>query len=177
MTNPDKPDFSYKLDKTANVDFSSISDPIAKLTEKMKGMQSKDPKEIKEAKEAKLSRLRNSESSKDESKESETKSEPEDLNILPLPTRQDILADTWIRWTWVTPVAFIHVVLFSHKNGDSAHAGTFEINVSHNIDDGSEGITSEQAKAFGQALVSASNWHNVWKQHAGYFLEKEFLGE
>jgi len=102
--------------------------------------------------------------------------EPEDLNILPLPTRQDISLDKWIRWTWEIgegDIAWVIVTLFLNDYENLYRPGDFETELvfCKPMDVFTLG-DSEYAKSLGQAIVSASNWPKVWQQHVGALIKK-----
>lgn len=98
----------------------------------------------------------------------------EDLNQLPMPIKQVMEIDQII-WTWDLPKGF-EVSAFLYRTGDKA--GTYEIDCCFPFDDDSDQnevytATPEQAKLFGHALISASNWQNVWKQYVGEFIARD----
>lgn len=113
----------------------------------------------------------------------------DDLNVLPFPVTQEI-SEKFIQWRW-EPCNFVRVyaILYTQnqtretsKGPNQIAKGYFEVQFSTELE--SEvtngnilSYSAEEAKAIGQAMVSASNWINVWKDHAGMFLEKEFLGD
>lgn len=102
--------------------------------------------------------------------------EVEDLNILPLPTTQDIVFDKWIRWTWenfCASDAKVVVTLYLSDYENFFPAGEFDIELVFSQKTDVYGMTANEAKALGQAIVSASNWHNVWKRHVGTFIERD----
>lgn len=111
----------------------------------------------------------------------------EDLNVLPFPESQNI-SDTGIEWVWPVfgSTIFVYGFLFT-RDVDSAEGNVKDNTYRH----GKKGDyivqlkmpgnhevwgISDCAKELGQAMVSASNWVNIWKDHAGMFLEKQLLG-
>ena len=113
----------------------------------------------------------------------------EDLNILPMPLKQEVCHNdfgTYIQWTW-EPVGMgirIFGILYStdyFDEGDPTETnkskGTYEVQVS--LPDQKIGIYTYDAviaKAIGQAMISASRWKDIWKEHAGHFMELELFG-
>lgn len=99
--------------------------------------------------------------------------EAEDLNILPLPTTQVIDFDKWIVWTWeVSSEMKVVVTLFLSGYEDGYKAGEFDLELVFAHKTEMIGMEPEEAKTLGQAIVSASNWHKIWKQHVGTFIER-----
>lgn len=99
----------------------------------------------------------------------------EDLNILPMPVEQ-IVEDHSMAWIWI-PMGGVFVVgrLFTadvneRKKGD----WVVELAIP-GIDTDCYALTDEAPKTIGQALISAWNYKNIWKQHAGEFLEKQLM--
>lgn len=106
-------------------------------------------------------------------------SEPEDLNILPLPSTQDV-GPASISWNWY-PTSFVNVIgLLFTKGAAPDKRGTYTVRVS-GLESSSLAnpveLTGDDAKLIGQALISAWNYKNVWKHHAGSFIEREQMGE
>ena len=112
----------------------------------------------------------------------------EDLNILPFPVKQEI-CEKWIQWRW-EPCNYVRIyaILYTQnqtrdtdgKGPTSIPKGFFEVQFStdHKYeDDVIMSFSSEEAKAIGLSMTSASNWINVWKEHAGMFIERDLLGE
>jgi hypothetical protein len=102
----------------------------------------------------------------------------DDLNMLPLPTCQEIAPEQHIRWTWHVPCrgggARVAVTLFVSTNLDlEIKSGDFMIEVFLPV----LVLTPVEAKAFGHAVISASQWQNVWKQHIGTFIERDIYRE
>jgi hypothetical protein len=111
----------------------------------------------------------------------------EDLNVLPFPVSQEI-AEKWIQWRW-EPCNFVRVygILYTcnqqrsspeGKGNDSIPQGYYEVQFSTDVktkDDVILSYSDEEAKAIGQAMVSAANWINIWKDHAGMFIERDFM--
>lgn len=99
--------------------------------------------------------------------------EVEDLNILPLPTTQVIDFDNWIQWTWeVSSEMKVVVTLYLSGYEEAYKAGEFDIELIFVHKTEMVGMEPEEAKTLGQAIVSASNWHKIWKQHVGVFIER-----
>lgn len=104
-------------------------------------------------------------------KKSATREMGEDLNILPLPTHQSFALGERIVWDWVTDIGTVSVHMTLKDN--VYKAGHFEIRISDN--GGLCHVEPKNAKAFGQALISASNWHNVWREHVGVLIERDMM--
>lgn len=113
--------------------------------------------------------------------------EPEDLNILPLPNYQEIVSGKWMQWCWIIAdgqtVGGIKVfgILYLSDVGGGKRKGEYEVQLclgkhhgstEENVFHLAPGLTKE----IGQALISAQNWQNIWKQHAGTYLEAEWFG-
>ena len=99
--------------------------------------------------------------------------EVEDLNILPLPTTQVIDFDNWIQWTWeVSSEMKVVVTLYLSGYEEAYKAGEFDIELIFAHKTEMVGMEPEEAKTLGQAIVSASNWHKIWKQHVGVCIER-----
>jgi hypothetical protein len=99
----------------------------------------------------------------------------EDLNILPLPIQQ-IVENTYMMWVWV-PMNGVQVFgkLFTkHEDGFSPGDWVVEMAIPE-INAESYLFTDDAPKLVGQALVSAWNYKNIWKQHAGDFLERQLM--
>lgn len=97
----------------------------------------------------------------------------EDLNMLPLPTTQVIDFDNWIQWTWeVSSEMKVLVTLYLSGYEQAHRAGDFDIELIFSRETEMISMEPEEAKTLGQAIVSASNWHNIWKQHVGVFIER-----
>lgn len=113
----------------------------------------------------------------------------EDLNILPMPLSQTIKKNKygeWLEWVW-EPVGLgikIIGILYTQDSqwpDDEAEPkpqGHYEVQLSMPYKELSSCHTLDPiiAKGVGQALISAWNWKDIWKQHAGDFLEKELFG-
>lgn len=106
--------------------------------------------------------------------------EVEDLNILPFPNSQNIYGNNGtIVWEWivneeVTVTAVLYTKDDTPEGGNTGFKkGDYNI-VQHTCDDSGENDwTPEDAKILGQALISASNWKNIWRDHAGKFIAQE----
>lgn len=111
---------------------------------------------------------------------------PEDLNNLPLPWKQEI-ADKWVQWYWpVTQYVTVYAIMFIHdytdKHGTTFPKGSWNVQCSNDIAPVGEqpwtfDLDAEDALAIGLALASAAKWEFRWKDFAGYFLEKNLLGQ
>ncbi|AKU45379.1 hypothetical protein MADRUGA_90 [Mycobacterium phage Madruga] len=106
--------------------------------------------------------------------------EGEDLNLLPFPVTQEICAK-WIHWKW-EPCGDVNVwgILYTkdYEDDGTVHKkGDYEVQFSPKNIASIGSFSQEHAKAIGHALMSAANWKNVWKEHAGKFLEMSLMGE
>ena len=102
---------------------------------------------------------------------------PEDLNILPMPDSQEIHKD-WIEWTWIVGPKSMNIrvngVLYTH-DVDFKSAGQYIVDIDFGYDHDTKFaniFTADVAKDIGKAVLSASNWINVWKQHFGELFVK-----
>jgi len=115
---------------------------------------------------------------KDAQEKVSSQSQQEDLNILPMPDSQEIHKD-WIEWTWiVNPPSMgikINGVLYTH-DVDFKSAGQYIVDIDLGNEDSKKKsvniFTADVAKDIGKAVLSASNWINVWKQHFGELFVK-----
>lgn len=101
--------------------------------------------------------------------------EPEDLNILPLPVQQSV-ESTRMVWVW-TPMEGVFVfgkLYTAHDDGFNPGDWIVELTIP-GIDTESYALTDDAPKLIGQALISAWNYKNIWKQHAGEFLERQLM--
>jgi hypothetical protein len=101
--------------------------------------------------------------------------EPEDLNILPLPVQQAV-EQTHMMWVW-TPMQGVFVfgkLYTAHDDGFNPGDWIVEMAIP-GIDSESYAFTDDAPKLIGQALISAWNYKNIWKQHAGEFLERQLM--
>jgi len=99
----------------------------------------------------------------------------EDLNILPLPIDQ-IVQKKCMTWVWI-PMEGVQVTgkLFTaHDDEFSPGDWLVEMSIPGIYTDSYE-LTEDSPKLIGQALISAWNYKNIWKQHAGDFLEKQLM--
>ena len=87
--------------------------------------------------------------------------ESDDLNILPLPTTQRVGTHS-LTWTWTCDTTLVVSTLDVVE--DRYHVTLRRTSW------GEEYLAGDNAKILGQALISAWNWKNVWKQHAGELL-------
>jgi hypothetical protein len=112
--------------------------------------------------------------------------EQEDLNILPMPLSQEIKSTKtadWIEWTWEPVGLGIKIIGILYTQDSSWETdvpdkkqGTYEVQLSLRGEQSVHTFDPTIAKPIGQALISAANWVNIWKQHAGTFLEKDLFG-
>jgi hypothetical protein len=114
-------------------------------------------------------------------KDQQGEDQADDLNILPMPSSQEVNPGKWIKWTWNTAFeakVFGILYLNDHEDGKLFNEkGSYEVQLSMNYEHRLFILTPADARDIGQAMVSASNWVNIWKDHAGYFMEKELMGE
>ena len=116
-------------------------------------------------------------------KEAQAQKQPEenmeeDLNILPLPESQRIIEKSMIVWTWPINDDFEVISIFYLVEQDEKFPGDYEVKFTGPGEFDFDTITFDSvdiAKKIGQALISASNYKNVWKLHAGTFLERELV--
>lgn len=96
--------------------------------------------------------------------------EPEDLNNLPKPNTQTIDRESGkIIWDWYLDQFTVTSELTTADN-------SYDVHIKRLSGDGladSWEMYPETAKIVGQALVSAWNWKDIWKVHAGGFIAKE----
>ena len=98
----------------------------------------------------------------------------DDLNVLPLPATQDVIQDCMIVWKWPINNSFeVVAVLYTKDTPEGNKAGDYEVELGAfstiNFS------ASEEAKFVGQALISAWNYQNIWKLHAGEFMERQLM--
>ena len=112
---------------------------------------------------------------------------PEDFNTLVLPNKQEIKEDR-IKWTWEVheyvnpdedenPLTVQYTITGELFTKDTLKG---EYYVEFGGDESPAlpiKFVGDESKNVGKALISAWNYHNVWKDHAGYFIEKEVMGE
>lgn len=115
---------------------------------------------------------------------------PEDFNTLVLPNSQDIETDR-ILWTWMVcedvppydgPEDPRTYLITGELRTKGATKGSYSVGMciahgDNTIDIGTVNFAHNEAKDVGRALISAWNYHNVWKDHAGYFIEKEVMDD
>jgi hypothetical protein len=102
--------------------------------------------------------------------------QPEDLNILPMPTSQKIGSDH-IEWSWDHEDYDVIAFLWTKNDPETGYRrGDFVVRLKTWKEEPFYDLAPQVAKEIGQNLVSAANWINIWKLHAGTFLERELLG-
>ena len=112
----------------------------------------------------------------------ETAEEQEDLNILPLPEDQIVMDDRifWIWRPWGEDVV-VHGILFTKdvdKGRELQQKGSYRVDLlMAGKSDNHFQLFGDSAKRIGQALISAQNYENIWKEYAGEFMEKQLMGE
>ena len=93
-----------------------------------------------------------------------------DMNILPFPIRQKI-TEFGVVWEWHS----------EHKNititSSLSSTGEYHVTVEGMYHSYFHKMEPDTAMSVGKAIASAANWINVWKQHAGEFLEREILSK
>lgn len=99
-------------------------------------------------------------------------------NILPKPDSQDI-GDGLIIWHWKTKDVTVESVLVTKENNPvKLPKGTYLVNLQMpQTDNCAYSLLGESAKEIGQAILSAYNWQNIWKLHAGDFLLEKLSQE
>jgi hypothetical protein len=98
------------------------------------------------------------------------------LNILPMPDTQ-VISEKWIEWQWNVFEHRVFGILYT-QSYEFHQPGSYEVQLSMSCGPKAQSVfvvSPDEAKALGQALISASNWRNIWKEHAGYFLEKQLM--
>lgn len=114
----------------------------------------------------------------------ETPNIGEDLNILPLPNTQYV-GKTNMIWRWIvkdleTNLSYVVSATLCIRGADK---GSYMVTLNQDKPIASSSRSSEYVfyndmpKLLGQALVSAWNYKNIWKLHAGEFLEREISEE
>lgn len=105
--------------------------------------------------------------------------EAEDLNVLPLPATQDVIQKSMIVWKWPINNDFsVVATLYTKDTPEGKEVGSYEVELLTPGKDEPFEINfdvPEVAKFVGQALISAWNYKNIWKLHAGEFLERELM--
>ena len=103
----------------------------------------------------------------------------DDLNVLPLPATQEIIQNCMIVWKWPIDNDFsIVATLYTKDVRNEGYAGDYIVQL---LTPGKDDLfeinftVPEIAKFVGQALISAWNYKNIWKLHAGEFLERELM--
>lgn len=102
----------------------------------------------------------------------------DDLNILPMPDRQEIVPGKWMQWTWfVGPEVKVFGILYL-KDWEDKQKHQYEVQLSFPGPPMSVfNLPDDMPKYIGQAMISAGNYQKIWKAHAGEFLERELLGD
>lgn len=96
------------------------------------------------------------------------------VNILPKPSTQEI-GDGIIVWRWFSSGVVVEATLATRENNQSKIAvGKYVIAMKMpESDNAMYCLYEDSAKEIGQMLLSAYNWQNIWKLHAGDFLLEE----
>lgn len=103
----------------------------------------------------------------------------EDFNVLPKPASQDI-GYGLIVWRWhVENITIEAALATNYLNRLSIEKGEYEITVNMPPpgEENSYSMSLEVSKEFGKAMLSAYNWKEIWKLHAGDFLLEELSQE
>ena len=108
---------------------------------------------------------------------SKNREESSDLaNILPKPQTQEI-GDGVIVWRWTLcdgNVVIESVLATREPNQSSMSKDEYGIGLKMpDSENGTYALSSGVAKEIGQAILSAHNWKEIWKLHAGDFLLEE----
>lgn len=101
----------------------------------------------------------------------------EDLNILPMPMHQ-IVDKTMMVWVW-NPIESVYVFgkLCTKPDGDLV-PGDWAVELAlPGVEGNCYQFADDAAKIIGQSLISAWNYKNIWKQHAGDFLERQLMSD
>lgn len=110
-----------------------------------------------------------------ESKKNRSAEKTEDFNILPKPNSQE-LKDGYILWTWKLNDGFVveSILATRHNNEAGLEKGKYVVNVKMpQTESCTYSFFDNMAKDFGKAILSAWNWKEIWKLHAGDFLLAE----
>lgn len=117
-----------------------------------------------------------------------------DFNTLVLPNTQ-VIHPNCIVWEWIIeedvpefdgPADPYRYVITGCLCTKGAAKGTYNVSLDKQVVGQLEDVEplavpisfwADETRLVGQALISAWNYHNVWKDHAGYFIEKEVMGE
>jgi hypothetical protein len=100
-------------------------------------------------------------------------------NVLPKPTNQNI-GDGVIVWQWMVPgEVIVEAVLATRThNQSSLEKGEYVVGVQFpESENATYALYGDSAKDVGQAILSAWNWKNIWRLHAGDFLLEELSWE
>ena len=100
-------------------------------------------------------------------------------NILPKPVNQSI-GDGVIVWRWVIPgdIVVESVLATRTANQSSLEKGEYVVGVQFpESENATYALYGDTAKDVGQAILSAWNWKNIWRLHAGDFLLQELSFE
>lgn len=112
-------------------------------------------------------------------KENNSQNNSDLANVLPKPTTQTIGEDGTIYWSWITPTDILVQSLLATKENNEEKIAKNEYIVRIFMQCKQDVLTfkDEEAKLIGQAVLSAYNWQNIWKIHAGEFLFEELSNE
>ena len=92
---------------------------------------------------------------------------PEAGGTLPKPNTQE-LRGTFIRWTWIPCPKELHRPAAKVTATYSRTSRDYKVEV--DVDQSNAIFDGDQAKAFGEALISAWQWQFIWQQNVGQFL-------
>lgn len=93
-------------------------------------------------------------------------------NILPKPVSQEI-GDGVIVWTWMVPgdITVESVLATRNNNQSKLEKGEYVVGVKlPESENSTYALHGDTAKDLGQAILSAWNWKNIWRVHAGDYL-------
>ncbi len=97
-------------------------------------------------------------------------------NVLPKPETQEI-GDGIIAWRWTLCDGSVTIEsLLATRDDNQANMRKDEYTVNLKMPESNKGtyiLNGEVAKNLGQAILSAYNWKDIWKLHAGDFLLEE----
>ena len=100
----------------------------------------------------------------------------------PTPAPQFALPDTQtvksgaMEWMWNVPPAEGDGIAYKIQGSLNVQTGEYRVEMAGSSPDLLE-FLGDEAKNVGIALISAHGYKDVWKDHAGYFMEKEMMGE
>lgn len=100
------------------------------------------------------------------------------LNMLPKPNTQEF-GNGFIVWKWLLNNAVVESVLVTRDSNETGlEKDTYVVNlIMPQSEEYSYTLYEDMAKELGSAILSAWNWKNVWKLHAGDFLLEEMQKE